>query len=166
MDVADSETQDPSSLLSYDDNVAYEDQLSANDAGLASRIGKTKVYLLSESSIGKRKRGDGELVEEEVREEIEDFDINEDPDTRRNAILLQGTPISHLPTARLFAYATHFDAHPMGLEWVDDNTCVFVFESKAAAREGYRYLQKLAEEEAEVDGFVAAQPIPMAFWPP
>ncbi|ESK93104.1 hypothetical protein Moror_8827 [Moniliophthora roreri MCA 2997] len=167
MDVADFETQDPSSLLSYDDDVAYEDQHSTSDAGLASRIGKTKVYLLSESSIGKRKRGDGEQTEEEVREDIEDIDMNEDTDTniRNNAILLQGTPISHLPTARLFAYATHFDAHPMGLEWIDDNTCVLVFESKVAAHQGYKYLQRLAGE-AELDGFVTAKPIPMAFWPP
>jgi hypothetical protein len=85
---------------------------------------------------------------------------------RANALLLHGPPISHLPTARLFAYATHFDAHPMGLEWVDDNTCVFVFPSKAAARTAHRYLQKSAAEDADADGFVTAKPIPVAIWPP
>lgn len=33
---------------------------------------------------------------------------------RPNAILLQGPPITQIPTARVFAYATHFDAHPIG----------------------------------------------------
>ncbi|KAK7051332.1 hypothetical protein VNI00_004832 [Paramarasmius palmivorus] len=169
MDVADfepQEPQEPSSLLSYDENIAYEDQISTNDNGLASRIGKTKVYLLSESSIGKRKRGDGEHAEEEVGEDMGDVDMNEDSTLRGNAILLQGPPISHLPTARLFAYATHFDAHPMGLEWIDDNTCVFVFESKSTARQGYGYLQKSAAEEPDLEGLITAKPIPMAFWPP
>lgn len=43
--------------LSYDDTVAYEEQLPSTDherANLADRIGTTKVYLLSESSkVGK-----------------------------------------------------------------------------------------------------------------
>lgn len=81
-------------------------------------------------------------------------------------MLFHGPPISHLPTARLFAYATHFDAHPMGLEWVDDNTCVFVFPSKAAARTAHRHLQKSAAEDVDTDGYVTAKPIPMAIWPP
>lgn len=85
---------------------------------------------------------------------------------RANAILLRGSPISHLPTARLFAYVTHFDIHPLALEWIDDNTCVFVFESKTAARTGYRHLQKSAAEEEDVDGFTTAKPIPVALWPP
>jgi Nuclear cap-binding protein subunit 3 len=85
---------------------------------------------------------------------------------RANALLFSGPPISHLPTARLFAYATHFDAHPMGLEWIDDNTCVFVFDSKAAARSAHRFLQKTAAEDADDDGFIMAKPIPVALWPP
>lgn len=38
--------------LSYDETVPYEEQLpsAVEAAGLASRIGNTKVYLLSESS--------------------------------------------------------------------------------------------------------------------
>jgi hypothetical protein len=42
---------------------------------------------------------------------------------RANALLLHGTPVSSLPTARIFAYATHFDARPVALEWVNDDTC-------------------------------------------
>ncbi|KAF9268363.1 hypothetical protein L218DRAFT_918925 [Marasmius fiardii PR-910] len=173
LDVQPLQEQEPSSLLSYDDSIAYEDQLSTNpsdEAGLASRIGKSKVYLLSESSVGKvrpwhRKRGEEEK-EVDITEEMDDVDMTEDPTQRSNAILVQGSPISHLPTARLFAYATHFDAHPMGLEWIDDNTCVFVFETKASARSGFQLLQKLADEERDYEGFVTAKPIPMAFWPP
>jgi hypothetical protein len=49
------------STLSYDDTVPYEDQLPiqpSNDddpsrTSLANRIGTTKVYLLSESSIAR-----------------------------------------------------------------------------------------------------------------
>ncbi|EJF63024.1 hypothetical protein DICSQDRAFT_146002 [Dichomitus squalens LYAD-421 SS1] len=85
---------------------------------------------------------------------------------RDNAILLHGTPISHLPTSNIFAYATHFDAHPLGLEWVDDTTCVLVFDSKSDARTAFRALQKsLAEEPALDDGTVTAKPIPMPIWP-
>lgn len=85
---------------------------------------------------------------------------------RENALLLQGPPISHLPTARLFAYATHFDSHPLGLEWVDDTTCVFVFGTKAAARTGFRNIQKSPTEEPDTSGFITAKPIPIAVWPP
>ena len=85
---------------------------------------------------------------------------------RTNALLFQGSPISQLPTARIFAYATHFDAHPMGLEWVDDATCILVFNSKAAALVAYRHLQKSAAEDPDDTGFVTAKPIPVAVWPP
>ena len=85
---------------------------------------------------------------------------------RENAILLHGSPISHLPTSNIFAYATHFDAHPLGLEWIDDTTCVLVFESKADARTAFRTLQKsLAEEPSLEDSTVTAKPIPIAIWP-
>ena len=85
---------------------------------------------------------------------------------RSNAILLNGAPIAHLPTARIFAYATHFDAHPMGLEWVDDSTCVLVFESKRAARSAFPRLQKSTAEEPDMDEYVTGKPFPMALWPP
>jgi hypothetical protein len=104
---------------------------------------------------------------------------------RNNAILFNGEPISHLPTARLFAYATHFDAHPMGLEWVDDQTCVLVFASKKDAREAFPKLTKpvatcvnLAAESSLDDvapmtvddpvdpDYTSARPFPVALWPP
>lgn len=85
---------------------------------------------------------------------------------RANAILLQGTPISHLPTARLFAYAKHFDTTPLGLEWVNDQTCIFVYESKSLARTAFTLLQKSTLEDPDGDEYVTAKPIPIAIWPP
>jgi len=45
------------SILSYDNSVAYEDQLPPHNqpasVSLANRIGNTKIYLLSESSVAK-----------------------------------------------------------------------------------------------------------------
>lgn len=85
---------------------------------------------------------------------------------RDNAILLHGSPISHLPTSNIFAYATNFDAHPLGLEWIDDTTCILVFESKSAARSAFRTLQKsVAEEPSLDDGSITAKPIPITVWP-
>ncbi|KAJ7499384.1 hypothetical protein FB451DRAFT_1205262 [Mycena latifolia] len=149
--------------LSYDDT-AYEEQLPtpAEQASLANRIGTSKVYLLSESvaRVGKRKHGEEDALD------AEDIEMDEDIGYRGNALLLHGSPIANLPTASLFAYATHFDAHPLGLEWVDDERCVFVFESKADARAAYKFLQKHITEEPDVEGYITAKPIPVAIWPP
>lgn len=108
----------------------------------------------------KRKRTEGD--------EDDDVDMEEETTLtlRANALLLTGTPISHLPTARIFAYATHFDTHPMGLEWLDDNSCILVYESSASARTAHRYLQKSATEDMDADGFITAKPIPITLWPP
>ncbi|TDL29167.1 hypothetical protein BD410DRAFT_686018, partial [Rickenella mellea] len=131
--------------LSYDDNVPYEEQLPQETAqnsvegSLASRIGTNRLYLLEESSA---------LA------------------LRSNAILLHGSPIAHLPTARIFAYTAHFDVKPMGLEWLDDTTCVLVFATKALAKGAYRSLQKSPVEEPDDDGFITAKPIPVTLWPP
>ncbi|EIN10268.1 hypothetical protein PUNSTDRAFT_84186 [Punctularia strigosozonata HHB-11173 SS5] len=155
--------------LSYDDTTTYEDQVTNANSSLANRISKSRLYLLEESTLpraAKRKRGGDEEGEEEVAEIEVDGDDDEDSVYRNNALLLQGTPIGSLPTSRLFAYATHFDAKPMGLEWVDDTTCVLVFASKAAARTAHRHLQKSAAEEDDDDGFVTAKPVPVTFWPP
>lgn len=96
-----------------------------------------------------------------------DVDMEEETTTlRANALLLTGTPISHLPTARIFAYVTHFDTHPIGLEWLDDNSCILVYESTASARTAHRHLQKSATEDMDVEGFITAKPIPITLWPP
>lgn len=85
---------------------------------------------------------------------------------RANALFLTGAPISHLPTARIFAYVTDFDAQPIGLEWVNDSSCVLVFESKALARTAHQYLQRTAAEDMDDDGFVTAKPVPVTLWLP
>ncbi|KAJ6543869.1 hypothetical protein B0H19DRAFT_1168712 [Mycena capillaripes] len=151
--------------LSYDDT-AYEEQLptATEQASLANRIGTSKVYLLSETVAsrvgGKRKHGEEDISNDE------DVDMDEDITNRGNALLLHGSPISSLPTSGLFAYATHFEAHPLGLEWVDDERCVFVFDSKTEARAAYKFLQKHISEEPDVEGYITAKPIPVAIWPP
>nr|GAT46099.1 predicted protein [Mycena chlorophos] len=154
-----------SAALSYEDT-AYETQLPSAEeqaaASLRARIGNTKVYLLSDTlsttRVGSKRKHDDVAADDGE-------DIDEDVGYRVNALLLSGSPIGSLPTASLFAYATHFDAHPLGLEWVDDERCVFVFDSKADARGAYRLLQKHITEEPDADGFVTAKPIPVAIWP-
>ncbi|KAI6033888.1 hypothetical protein BKA83DRAFT_4182241 [Pisolithus microcarpus] len=157
--------------LSYDDSVPYEELVSQQEppaepalgqAALLNRIGTTKVYLIPDSvhtRTAKRKRSGSE--------DNDDIDMDEDTqDLRGNALFLTGTPISHLPTARIFAYATHFDAQPLALEWINDNSCILVFESKSQAQAAHRQLRKLLAEDIDLDGFVTAKPIPVTMWPP
>ncbi|KZT13154.1 uncharacterized protein LAESUDRAFT_719469 [Laetiporus sulphureus 93-53] len=165
-------SEPPQELLSYDETISYEEQLPTQvpiEPGrpqLADRIGNTKVYLLSETTgtrLGKRKH-DEEAIE---GNEEGDVEMEEDSLYRENAIFIRGTPVSHLPTPSIFAYATHFDAHPMALEWIDDTTCILVFNSKTAARDAFRHLTKsIAEEPSAEDGSITAKPIPVAIWPP
>ncbi|TFK43071.1 hypothetical protein BDQ12DRAFT_674335 [Crucibulum laeve] len=147
--------------LSYDDTLPYEAQVPAAPS-LANRISSTKVYLLSESSIGKRKHNEEDEQDEAVEDEV--VGMEEDLSYRPTALTLQGPPISELPTARIFAYATHFDTSPTALEWVSDNTCVLVFKSRSLATSAYAHLSKLSESPDE-EGFITAKPIPVALWP-
>lgn len=80
--------------------------------------------------------------------------------------MLAGTSICHLPTARIFAYGTHFDMHPMGFEWLDDDIRILVYESTASARTEHWYFQNSAMEDMDADGFVTAKLIPITLWPP
>ncbi|KAJ7745523.1 hypothetical protein B0H14DRAFT_2986318 [Mycena olivaceomarginata] len=134
MDTFEDSTPDAFPALSYDDT-AYEEQLPtpSEQASLARRIGTTKVYLLAETTKvgGKRKHGDEDAMDEE------DVEMDGDTTYRGNALLFHGSPIASLPTAGLFAYATHFDAHPLGLEW-----------------------------EPDEEGYITGKPIPVAIWPP
>jgi hypothetical protein len=90
--------------------------------------------------------------------------MSDDSTRRPNALLLHGPPIAHLPTKLIFEYVTHFDAKPLGLEWIDDTTCVILFASSVAAKAAFSLLQR--SELNDERGFVLAKPIPMAFWPP
>ncbi|KAI9575041.1 hypothetical protein HD554DRAFT_2201952 [Boletus coccyginus] len=160
------ETASPScnSLLSNEEDSEVQVTISNEDAqpvALLDRISSAKVYLLSDSTqttAVKRKRPD---VDED-----EDVDMDEDSVLRANALFFTGAPISHLPTARIFAYVTHFDAQPIGLEWVNDSSCVLLFESKTLARAAHRYLRKIAAEEMDDDGFITAKSIPVTLWLP
>ncbi|KAI0269316.1 hypothetical protein BC834DRAFT_865803 [Gloeopeniophorella convolvens] len=150
---------DTPAVLSYDDDVAYEAQLPAAPS-LAERIGRNKVYLLADADVvhdGKRKRDDDD----------DDADMNTDdvPSIRPNALLLQGPPIAHLSTSLISAYATHFDAHPLGLEWIDDTTCVLLFPSRSTARAAHALLQHSPDDLPDATGCVPAHPVPSTCWP-
>jgi hypothetical protein len=92
--------------------------------------------------------------------------MSDDSTRRPNALLLHGQPISHLPTKYIFEYVTHFDAKPLGLEWIDDTSCVLLFASSVAATTALSRLQRTASETPDEGGFVHAKSVPMAFWPP
>jgi Nuclear cap-binding protein subunit 3 len=92
--------------------------------------------------------------------------MSDDSTRRPNALLLRGPPIAHLPTKLIFEYVTHFDAKPLGLEWIDDTTCVLLFASSVAATSAFSLLQRTSSELPDERGFVLAKSIPMAFWPP
>lgn len=140
------------------------DGLPADDVpagrSLADRISSSKVYLLSD--MGKRKREQDS--EDSADVEDEEMYMEEDPIIRANAILLCGPPITQLPTARLFAYTTHYDCPPLGLEWVDDETCVLVYESVSKARAAYMRLTRSASNGT--DEYVTAKTFPASLWPP
>ncbi len=61
-------------------------------------------------------------------------------DIRLDTLLIEGPPITQLSTSRLFAYLTHFGAQPLGLEWIDDQSCKIVFADERSARLGLEYL--------------------------
>ena len=61
---------------------------------------------------------------------------------------------------------THFDVHPKGLEWVDDTTCIIVFNSAALCKSAHRSLTKSPTEEPDDDECITAKPIPIDLWPP
>ncbi|PPR03323.1 hypothetical protein CVT24_012599 [Panaeolus cyanescens] len=161
-------------LLSYDDKIAYEDQLPTEAeraaeaaSAFAKRISTSKVYLLSESTTSGRATKLKTLAEDDDSRMAEDDDMLDDNlPFRPNAILLRGSPIGALSTTRIFAYAKHFETAPLGLEWVDDTTCVLVFESKRDARDGFSRLQKNIAEEPDMDDLLTAKPIPVDLWPP
>jgi hypothetical protein len=86
---------------------------------------------------------------------------------RRNAVLLCGSPISHLDTERIFAYVVrHSESRPIGLEWVNDTTCVLVFSSRATAASAHGLLKRSSADEEDDDGFLVAKSLPIDLWPP
>ncbi|KAI0301871.1 hypothetical protein B0F90DRAFT_1606034, partial [Multifurca ochricompacta] len=159
--------------LSYDEDVTgYEDQVEGEEptisASLADRIGRSKVYLLSEANLtrGSKVRRKRDNEEEQI-DAVGRLEMSIDDSTQRpNALLLHGPPIAHLSTKFIFEYVTHLDANPLGLEWVDDTTCILLFTSSVAATTALSLLQRTPSETPDERGFVQAKSIPMAFWPP
>lgn len=54
----------------------------------------------------------------------------------------------------------------MALEWINDNSCILVFESKSQAHTAHRQLRKFLGEDIDADGFLTAKPVPVTLWPP
>lgn len=91
--------------------------------------------------------------------------------TRTNALVLTGTPISRLPTGRIFGYAKYFELAPVALEWIDDTSCVLVFSSTTACQEAHAALSSKARSDEQVmnmyeEGYTVAKPVPAPLWPP
>lgn len=86
-------------------------------------------------------------------------------DLRSNALYLQGLPIAHLPTNNIFGYARHFDTEPVGMEWIDDQSCVLIFPSSASCQTALNTLRKSLTEEPDVDDCFTAKPVPVVLWP-
>ncbi|KAF8871589.1 hypothetical protein CPB85DRAFT_1351892 [Mucidula mucida] len=141
-------------ILSYSDTTPYEEQKES----LANRIGKTKVYLLEEefSSRKKRKRSVSRSPTPELDVDMSVL-ADGDPNERSNAILLVGPPISTLPT---------FGVTPLGLEWINDETCVLVFDGRGKAAKAFAALAKTQGEAPDEDGFMLAHNIPLTLLPP
>jgi hypothetical protein len=59
----------------------------------------------------------------------------------------------------------HYDVKPIGLEWIDDTTCVLVFETKRTAVASYACLLNSGEEQPDAFGLSAAQRIPPGILP-
>ena len=53
----------------------------------------------------------------------------------------------------------------MGLEWIDDSSCVLVFPSNAACRVALEALRRTPSEEPDFDDCVSAKPVPVVIWP-
>ncbi|KAH8829984.1 hypothetical protein DL96DRAFT_1813104 [Flagelloscypha sp. PMI_526] len=165
--------------LSYDDTTPY-DSLPPPPS-LAGRIGSTKVYLLEDhqrrSTLGKRKdRAEDDDDDDELgTSAIDAEDIameGSDPSQRPTALHLAGTPISHLSTSSIFAYAVHFsEVKPLALEWLDDSSCVLVFTTASQAQSALAALTNTKsgdvdnESTSREDGSVLAYPLPQALWP-
>jgi len=156
-------------LAEADGSGAEGEEVSLGD--LKSRLAPpTKVYRLADSVVVKGNLGKLKGISQgsEVTEPSPD-DMDFELGYRQNALLLQGAPIAHLPTDQVFAYVTSYAPAPVGLEWVDDTTCVVLFTSPNVANAARRFL--LENSPAEGDPLsdplelMPAKPVLEAAWP-
>ncbi|KDN50876.1 hypothetical protein K437DRAFT_255051 [Tilletiaria anomala UBC 951] len=59
---------------------------------------------------------------------------------RLSVLNLSGQPVTQLSTSRIFAYLTHCGAAPLGVEWIDDQSCNVVFKDFRGSRTALEYL--------------------------
>lgn len=88
-----------------------------------------------------------------------------DSTIRDNALTLSGSPISDLPTAKIFAYAAHFADPPNAVEWVNDTTVILIYDSNKLARKAFKALMQDEKDVPDTTTECTAQVVPMAVWP-
>jgi len=164
-------------ILPYDDLPSTGTQQHKPN-GLLGRIGQSRVYALEDTSskllgrITKRKRDVLEVPAPEDDDDDDDDDhkfdgLMSDSTTRPNAIRLSGPPISHLPTAKIFAYVAHYvGMPPIALEWVNDTTVVTVYKTKKDARKAYTVLVQDDDPNIITMDEQPGRPVPPTLWPP
>ncbi|KAG8998812.1 hypothetical protein FRB90_012227 [Tulasnella sp. 427] len=160
----------PAVDLPYDDASAAEAE-KKKSSSLLSRIGRSRVYALEDSSAGmfsrlsKRKR-DVLLDTEEDKGDADAGDqMDTDAVTRDNAITLSGTPIADLPTAKIFAYAGHFADPPNAVEWINDTTVVLIYGGNKSARRAFKALMQDERDVPDTTVECTAHGVPSVLWP-
>ncbi|KIY69119.1 hypothetical protein CYLTODRAFT_442911 [Cylindrobasidium torrendii FP15055 ss-10] len=172
---------EPAGGLDYSLDTPYSAQVGPD---LKDRIGQTKMYLLEDEAIwGKGKSNNKRKREDDDDDEGDNAEREKEPSVRarspsptsirRNALLLSGPPIRSLSTSLLFGYATAYNVRPLGIEWVNDETALYVFEKEADAREAWAALTAAdepvpfdVEEDTLEDVWASAQPLPLELVPP
>ncbi|KAG8833857.1 hypothetical protein FRC17_009974, partial [Serendipita sp. 399] len=162
--------------LPYDDESGEKYAEEHPQAAFRNRIGAGRLYLFSESSaglaakprqsetngIGDEEPSTAEMTGLEIEEDI--MDRGDNPlGIRDNAILFRGDAIAHLPTKRIFKYASHNTGSivPLGVEWVNDTNVVVVWKRISEARKAFQSMREAGTLELEEDeeGFLPARPI-------
>ncbi|CED83810.1 Protein of unknown function DUF2414 [Phaffia rhodozyma] len=137
-----------------------------------------KIYLLSELNPVINHKMASDLMESKGREpELEEESSLpppplDDPSIRRNALYFEGSPLTELPTEKVFTYITSFSTSlPLGIEWISDDRLCAVFPSQTSASVALSaLLLKPVEEVLEnsrslLDATADSQYVPTFLWP-
>lgn len=123
------------------------DMASGGDDAVQGEMPRRIMYPVPEEMHIMQDEGDaGELVDVPEKQAPEHGTPPSAPPVeygdsiRKNALHLQGEPITQLSTSRLMAFVTSSGAHAKGIEWINDTRCVVVFETAERAADGLRHL--------------------------
>lgn len=97
---------------------------------------------------------------------------SDDPTIRLNALYLEGSPLTELPTERVFTYVTSFSTSlPLGIEWISDDRLCVVFPSQSSASVALSSLllnparEVLEDPRGLVDQTADSQVVSTSLWP-